>query len=143
MAEQSLLETLGGRPTLEKVHKVLYDKIYAHPWLKHLFVDMPQGRIENQLTDFMTSIMGGGKVYSGNLPQHAHKHIFIPEEMFAMRSELLQESLQECGVPEDLATHWLRIDEAFKASVVKKNESECEKRFNTDDILIVPKPLGL
>ena len=143
MEDATLFEHLGGRSILERVHKLFYDKLYAHPWLKDFFTPIDQKLIENQQTDFMTSNMGGGKIYSGGLPINVHRHLFISEEMFEIRKSLLQESLAECGVPDDLAERWIRIDETFRKSVVKKNVGECEKRYATDEIINIPKPPGL
>jgi len=42
-----------------------------------------------------------------------------------------------------LAERWIRIDNAFKKAITKKNISDCEKRFNTDSILDFPKPSQL
>ena len=78
----TLFEQVGGKPTLEKVHKVFYDELYEHPTLKYFFTDVEQKIIENQQTDFMTSNMGGGKIYSGAFPKPANKHMFVTEEMF-------------------------------------------------------------
>ena len=140
MEDTTLFENVGGRPVLERVHKVFYDKLYEHPWLKQFFSEIDQKTIENQQTDFMISNMGGGKIYSGALPKNAHKHLFVTAEMFDLRNRILKESLAECGVPEELAERWLRIDDAFRKSIVKKDPSQCEKRFFTDEIVIFPKP---
>ncbi len=143
MEDKTLFENVGGRSTLERVHKVFYDKLYDHPWLKQFFSEIDQKTIENQQTDFMVSNMGGGKIYSGALPKSGHKHLFITAEMFDLRGEILKESLDECGVPADLAERWLRIDDAFRKSIVKEDASQCEKRYFTDAIKIFPKPPGL
>lgn len=140
LEDKTLFENLGGKTTLDRVHKVFYDKIYEHPWLKKFFVGIDQKIIEGQQTDFMISNMGGGKIYSGALPKNAHKHMFITEEMFEVRACLLRDSLAECNVPADLIERWMRIDQAFKKSLVKKIPDECEKRYFTDEILAFPKP---
>ena len=140
MEDETLFDRVGGRPVLQRVHKVFYDKIYAHPWLKQFFADIDQKTIEDQQTDFMISNMGGGKIYSGALPKNAHRHMFVSHELFDLRQVLLRESLLESGVPEDLAERWLRIDEAFRKSIVKDDPSQCEKRFFTDAIKNFPKP---
>lgn len=140
MEDETLFDRVGGRPVLQRVHKVFYDKIYAHPWLKQFFADIDQKTIEDQQTDFMVSNMGGGKIYSGALPKNAHRHMFVSHELFDLRQVILQESLLESGVPEDLAERWLRIDEAFRKSIVKDDPSQCEKRFFTDAIKNFPKP---
>ena len=140
MATDNLFEAIGGRPTLEKVHKLFYDKLYEHPWLKEFFKEVPQEVIENQQTDFMVANMGGGKIYSGALPKNGHRHMFISEELFDLRSKILKESIRACGVTESLTERWVKIDYAFKHSLVKKDVGECEKRFFTDEILNFPKP---
>ncbi len=96
--------------------------------------------IEDQQTDFIVSNMGGGKIYSGALPKNGHKHMFVSNELFDLRQALLRESIEECGVLEELAERWLRIDEAFRKSIVKANPDQCEKRFFTDEIKNFPKP---
>ncbi|QPJ64501.1 MAG: group 1 truncated hemoglobin [Candidatus Nitrohelix vancouverensis] len=142
MSEGSLFDRLGGRPTFEKVHKVFYDKIYEHPWLAPYFKGVDQKTIENQQTDFMISNMGGGRVYSGRFPKPAHQHMNISAELFEVRNCLLQDSLKECDIPQELAEQWLKIDYAFKHSLVKSGAHECVKRFFTDEILDFPKPSG-
>jgi truncated hemoglobin YjbI len=140
MEDNTLLQEIGGRPVLEKVHKLFYDKLYEHPWLKIFFLHIDQKVIENQQTDFMVSNMGGGKIYSGGLPRTVHRHMYITEELFDLRTEILKESILACGVPGALAERWVRIDGAFKHSLVKKSIDDCEKRFFTDEILSFPKP---
>lgn len=140
MTNSTLFDQIGGRPVLEKVHKVFYDKIYEHPWLKKYFENVEQKTIENQQTDFMVSNMGGGKIYSGALPKNGHKHMYITDELFELRAKLLEESLRECNLSEEHINRWLKIDGAFKGSFVKSKLEDCQKRFFTDEILNFPKP---
>ena len=140
MNDRSLFDRVGGRPTLARVHKKFYDKIYEHPWLKRYFDGVDQELIENQQTDFMTSSMGGGKIYCGKIPERAHNHMFVTAEMFDLRTRLLKESIAECGVPDDLSEMWLRIDSAFKHSIVKKDPGECKRRYHDEEVINIPKP---
>lgn len=136
----SLFEELGGRKTLEKVHKIFYDKIYADIWIGQFFKHIKQDLIEVQQTDFMAQAMGGPKEYCGALPIPAHKHMNIGEELFKLRHAMLKDSLHEAGVAINLAEKWLKIDGSFKPGIVKKSISDCERRFTTDDILDFPNP---
>lgn len=138
--EQTLYERLGGTPVLKRVHKIFYDKVYKHPWIGEYFKDVKQDLIENQQTDFMAAAMGGPERYSGKLPIPAHKHMYIPEELFTLRHQLLKESLEEAGVSRDLTERWLIIDGAFKKGIVKRSLADCEKRFATDEIMSFPNP---
>jgi len=82
---KKLIDRIGGRTTIEWVHKIFYDKIYADPWLGKFFAGIDQKHIESQQTDFITMLFGGPKAYSGRMPIDAHEHILIGEELFSER----------------------------------------------------------
>ena len=136
----TLYDLLGGRRTLEKVHKIFYDKLYVHPWLGQFFKHVEQTMIENQQTDFMIQAMGGPDQYLGAYPIPAHKHMNISNELFDLRHGILKDSILEAGVSPDLAERWLKIDGAFRTGIVKKSVDDCQKRFFTDEILDFDKP---
>jgi len=136
----NVFDKVGGKETLQKVHKLFYDKIYDHPWLSQFFSHIEQEHIENQQTDFMTKALGGPMIYCGRLPVPAHKHMYITDEIFEIRHKMLKESLIEVGVEGELLEAWLKIDKAFQGALTKKSVSECEKRFFTDDLVIIPNP---
>jgi len=66
--------------------------------------------------------------------------MYITEELFDLRTKILKESILACGVKEALVERWIRIDSAFKHSLVKSSVDKCEKRYFTDEILSFPKP---
>ena len=138
--QDTLFDALGGRPTLERVHRALYDRLYAHPWLGQFFGHVRRQHQENQQTDFMTRALGGPAIYSGRLPRAAHEHLFITEEIFRIRHGMLEEALAECKVPEDLAKRWLYVDFCFMGALVKESVDECKKRFTMDEIIVAKKP---
>ena len=133
--DKTLFDRLGGRSTYLKVHKIFYDKAYAHPWLSQYFTDKPQEVLENQQTDFMMQLMGGPKVYGGKTPKSAHAHMVITEELFDLRSEMLSESIKEAGVADALRKEWLAADGALKRALVKKSECECSQSYPNQPIL--------
>ena len=134
------LDDLGGKSVLEKVHKIFYDKMYAHPWMGKFFIDIKQEVIENQQTDFMVQNFGGPSNYVGKLAVPAHKHMYITDEMFNLRQKLLEESLIEAGVSVEHRAKWLKIDGSFRSGIVKNKIEDCQKRFFTDEILIIENP---
>lgn len=139
--EANLFELIGGRPTLEKVHRIFYDKIYAHPWIGQYFKGIQQDIIETQQSDFMSQAMGGPAIYCGKLPIPAHRHMFISEDLFELRTQLLKESLIEAKVDENGQSAWLKIDQAFKKGICKQSKGDCSLRFNTDEIIDIPNPV--
>ncbi|MDP6979956.1 MAG: group 1 truncated hemoglobin [Myxococcota bacterium] len=140
MSTSNLYERLGGRPVIEKVHKLFYDKVYEHPWLKGYFDEIDQKHIEAQQSDFMGQAFGGPRVYRGKAANTAHKHIFIDREIFDLRHALLRESIEEAGVAPELMAEWLRLDAGFERAIVKQSEGECEKRYANEDVVVIPKP---
>ncbi len=133
-------EGIGGRPTIERVHKIFYDKLYEHPWLGKFFEGIDQTLIENQQTDFMSQPLGGPQVYAGKFPGPGHKHMMITKEIFDVRHKILKESLFEAGVPADLAAIWLDVDAAFANAIVKKDIGQCKQRYRSEGIIVVPRP---
>ncbi len=122
MAKTSLYQQIGGMDTLRRVHKVFYDKVYAHPWLGRYFADTRQDLIEEKQSRFMAEKMGAEDVrYIGHSPELAHRRMYISDELFDERQQLLRESLEECGVEASLIQRWLKIDGAFRRHIV--NES--------------------
>ena len=59
--------------------------------------------------------------------------------MWQLRETYLKEAFSETKFPPELTARWLKIDEAFKRVIVKKNVSECQKRYFTDQIIDPPK----
>ncbi|MCH8157956.1 MAG: group 1 truncated hemoglobin [Nitrospinae bacterium] len=138
--KDSLLDLVGGRPALEKIHQAFYDRVFADPWLSPFFAGAKQKHLESQQTDFIIRTLGGGLVFSGQRPENCHMHMFITQEVFDHRQSLMREAILECGVAEDVAEQLLRHQDSFAHAIVKKNISECTKRFHDEDVIQVPKP---
>jgi hemoglobin len=142
IAPDSLFVQVGGRQVLEDVHRKFYDKIYEHAWLSQFFGLIEQDMIERQQTDFMSFAMGGPPVYCGRMVPRVHEHMMVSEELFQLRSELLEQSLVEAGVEPNSRAAWLKIDAAFKHAIVKAKLSDCVPRYAGDQILNFPRPKG-
>ncbi len=139
MAED-LFDRLGGMATVEKVHRIFYDKLLGHPWLKEFFKGVPRAHLESQQSEFMSGLFGGPKIYGGRPPLTAHMHMFITEEVFLIRHDLLALSLTEANIQPDLRDRWLRHDMGMKRALVKRSVEECEGRYKTEPIIVVEKP---
>ncbi|MEJ2653063.1 MAG: group 1 truncated hemoglobin [Gammaproteobacteria bacterium] len=139
--KEKLLDAVGGLPTLDKVHKIFYDKIYAHPWIGQFFIGHNQSSIEKRQTRFMAVKMGADIPYLGKEMKMAHRQMFITEEVFELRSQLLREALEEAGVPMALAKRWLKIDSAFGCQIVKKSiRSFYAWTWQYEKRVIIPRP---
>lgn len=137
--KKTFYDEIGGKDIIAKVHKIFYDKIYADPWIGKFFHGIDQSVIESQQNDFMGQNFGGNVYYLGKLPVAAHKHMLITEELFQLRNKYLREALEEAGISEECIVKWLKIDSAFKGGIIKSKVEECEKRYNTDELLVFEK----
>jgi len=140
MTNLAQFERMGGRESLIKINKCFYDKVYQHPWLKQYFIEIPQQHIEDQQIDFMQKVLGGSNVYIGKPPPATHKHMFIPNELFEIRQQLLMEAFTETNANAQLVDKWLALDESFRRHIVNSTAKECTPRFKTDPILDFQKP---
>ncbi|MEW4981901.1 MAG: group 1 truncated hemoglobin [Cycloclasticus sp.] len=138
--DKTLFKRIGGLETLQKVHRIFYDKAYSHEWLKLYFTDKPQTLLEDQQTDFMAQLIGGPKRYAGKTPRMAHQHIHITEDLFTLRQRLLKESLEEFGLAEHLLKEWLMADTALKRAITKDSVEQCTQAYPNQEILSFPKP---
>lgn len=139
--QQSLFDAVGGLETLQGVHKIFYDKVYAHPWLKQFFSGHEQSAIENRQTSFMAEKMGGPVEYWGKHPKMAHRAMYITEELFDLRQDLLKQSLIEYGLEPELINRWLKLDGAFKNAIVKDSIASFYKTtWKHEKRKIIPKP---
>lgn len=123
-----------------KTTEEFYELIYRHEWLLEVFKVIDQKVITSQQTDFMVQVMGGPKKYGGRTPEDAHPHIYIDDEMWALREEILLIAFKNSKTPIDIQERWLKIDNAFKSKIVKTDVDQCTKRFNFDEIINVPNP---
>ncbi|MGE3609330.1 MAG: hypothetical protein AB7I27_07070 [Bacteriovoracaceae bacterium] len=117
-----------------------YEIVYQDAWFKEIFKVIKQDQITSQQIDFMVGAFGGPQRFSGRMPGNAHPHIFIDEEMWEYREALLKQAFAKVNCPEFIQTKWLKIDNAFKRQIVMKSVDECQKRFFTDEIIVVPNP---
>lgn len=139
--KQTLFDAIGGLPTLQRVHKHFYDKVYRHPWLGKFFEGHSQTAIENRQTAFMGEKMHGNVTYMGKDLKIAHETMYITQEIFELRRALLDEALRESGIPDDLRERWLRIDSAFGKSVVKHDrEAFLATKWPYKKHIVIPNP---
>lgn len=137
----SLFDDIGGQETLERVHKIFYDKIYNHPWIGQFFQGFNQQVIEDRQSSFMSEKFGG-PAYLGKPLTQVHENMYITQELADLRHAILTSSLTEAGVSTELCERWLRIDSAFMQQVIKKDLASFYRdyRFPYKQRVIHPKP---
>lgn len=125
---------------IKLVTEEFYERVYKDEWLKLVFQSIPKEFITSQQIDFMVGAFGGEQRFSGRSPKDAHPHIFVTDEMWMRREELLREAMVAVNCPAEICEKWLKIDNAFKKFIIMKSPMDCQKRFGGDEIIIVPNP---
>jgi len=67
--------------------------------------------------------------------------MYITKELYDIRHQLLKDSLEEAGIPRELAKRWLKIDYAFIRQIVKPSiELFYQTTFKYEKRIIIPRP---
>lgn len=124
-----------------KISTEFYELAYQDPWFKKIFRNIGQEIITTQQADFMTGALGGPKRFCGRVPKDAHPQVWVDEDIWQYREELLKKSFVKLNAPIELQKKWLAIDEAFKGVILNKaGPEECVGRYATDEIIYEPMP---
>lgn len=118
-----------------------YELAYNDDWFKKIFRNIKQEIITSQQVDFMVAAFGGPRIYNGRMPKDAHPQVWVDEDMWQYREDLLKKAFNKVGTPQDIQEKWLKIDHAFKSSIVNTGGVEqCKGRWNTEEIIYEPMP---
>ena len=101
------IHAVGGLPTLQKVRRIFYDRVYANRWPEPFFEGHGQETIENRQIRFMEQKTGGLVQYTGKALELAHHRIYITKKLLEVRQALLKEALEETGIPGQRGKRWL------------------------------------
>lgn len=84
-----------------------------------LFQGAPKDRLISQQTKFLCKAFGGPNNYIGKSPGSAHKHLPILPGHFDRRIQILEQTLTEFNVPENLKQKWIQIENSFRTKILK------------------------
>jgi hemoglobin len=120
-------EAIGGEAGVRVVLQSLYDKLFEDPIVGFLFAGKDKAHIVEEQLAFTCGFLGGPQVYRGKPLPEAHAALPLLPGHFARRHFLLQQTLDEQGVPESVKRAWLRIDEGLRGSVLAAGEEARER----------------
>lgn len=120
-----LLEEIGGEEKVTAVHCRFYDIMFDHLWLGQFFYGKSKEALISKQTRFMVAAFNGPNHYSGDTPAFVHMHMFITDEIADLREQILKQCILVEGLSEDIADRWLKVDQSFRAGIVKKSIDEC------------------
>lgn len=114
----TLYEAIGGEEKVRAVLQALYDRLFVDPMVGFLFEGKDKARIVEQQLVFTCSFLGGPHRYQGKPLPEVHAVLPLLPGHFDRRHRLLEQVLEEQGVPVDVRRAWLRIDESLRLSVL-------------------------
>jgi hemoglobin len=118
----TLLELIGGEVRVRAVLQSLYDRLFTDPMVAFLFAGRDKEHLVAQQLAFTCRFLGGPDRYEGKPLPEAHAALPLLPGHFDRRHKLLEQVLDEQGVPEEVKRVWLRIDEGLRGSVLAAGE---------------------
>jgi truncated hemoglobin YjbI len=124
---KSLYEEMGGETALRAVLRTLYDRLFEDRMVGFLFAGKDKERLIELQLWFTAGFLGGPKKYEGRGVIEAHAELPILPGHFDRRHLMLEQVLEEHGVPRRVREEWLRVDAGLRGSVLKSGEQAREK----------------
>ncbi|MDH5433008.1 MAG: hypothetical protein OEY19_03620 [Gammaproteobacteria bacterium] len=139
---KNFLKEVGGEDVIKQVHQRFYDVIFEDEWLGTFFYGKNKPTLVRKQTEFMLNCLGNYSDYHGETPALIHLHMFITEDMFLLRRQMLKDAILSHGLSESVAEKWLYIDGIFRDGIVKKDISECVMKCVGQMPISAKKPAG-
>lgn len=140
--DTDLLAEVGGEAGVLRVHERFYEVIFNDPWLGQFFYGKHQDVLAEKQSKFMVAAFGGDNHYTGDTPAFVHMHMFITDEMSGIRQQMLRQAILDEGHSESIAERWLKVDDSFRQSIVKKSVDECVLKCRGQIPVAPSKPIG-
>jgi hemoglobin len=115
--EISDYERVGGEEAIGRLMARFVDRMFADPIIGFLFQGKDRDRIvkaEGQLSGIH---LGSGGRYEGRGIISTHRPLKINKGQFRRRLHLLEKTLREGGVPEDVVERWLAHDRRLENTI--------------------------
>ncbi|MEZ4363353.1 MAG: group 1 truncated hemoglobin [Kofleriaceae bacterium] len=115
----ALWEAFDRGALLRTILIEFYERVYRDPRLAPFFVNTTKAWAIDHQYAFLRQILTGEDCYFGDRPRNAHHWMVISNELFDYREALMAQVLREHGLSEALIADFRRIDESFRANIVK------------------------
>jgi hemoglobin len=123
-------EAIGGEEKVRAVLRELYARLFVDPMVGFLFEGKDREHIVDQQVALACAFLGGPERYRGKPLPEAHAALPLRQGHFDRRHRLLEQVLDEQGVPEAAKAEWLRVDQSLRSSVLAAGE-EARARTQT------------
>jgi hemoglobin len=133
MTEPSFFERLGGEPVLRRIVDRFVDRVFDDPMIGFFFGNASRERIKEKEYEFAARHLGADVPYTGKPIRDAHAPHGIMGGQFMRRLKILEDTLTDLGVAEDITRHWLEQNEKLRPLVTRDAGSHCDGQEPDDD----------
>jgi hemoglobin len=105
------------------------DRIFDDVMIGFFFQKADRGRVKQKEYEFAARHLGAKIPYTGRPIRDAHSPHPIMGGQFNRRLQILGETLEEFGVPENVKRHWLEHTETLRGQVTKNAGNDCDPTF--------------
>ena len=97
--DDALFQALGGTPGLTKLMADFVPRLAADPRIGEFFKETKLSELQKQLVDQFCVVSGGSCVYEGETMKNSHAEMKIRKADFNALVEVLQQSMDQQGIP--------------------------------------------
>jgi hemoglobin len=117
---------MGGEPELRAVVDDFIERVFDDTMIGFLFAQADKARIQQKEYELAAKELGAPVVYTGRgLPEVHGKHPILGGH-FERRLQILRDTLQDHGVPEDVRRHLLEHNQRMRSAITRHQGSDCE-----------------
>lgn len=98
-ASDTLYDSLGGQPGVERITRNAVALYLTDPRLKDDFDNISPDRIRTRLAEYICQLAGGPCTYRGRSMKQAHAGLQVTEAKFNAVAEGMQAAMAQAGIP--------------------------------------------
>jgi hemoglobin len=120
----SLFDRIGGE-ALEEVIRDFYRRVFVDPMIGHLFEGKNRERLIRKEWELVAALLGAEVRYTGRTMTQAHARVPIFGGHFDRRMQILEETLDDHQVDEEVRRRWLDHGRALRSQLVGDPDEAC------------------
>ncbi|MFO0749170.1 MAG: group 1 truncated hemoglobin [Myxococcota bacterium] len=117
-AAPSDFERIGGEAKVRAIVDDFVGRVLGDFMIGYMFKHASASRLRELEYRFSAEHLGADVRYTGRTMREAHRRIAISSGHFGRRTKLLEETLVEHGVPDDIRARWIAHVEGQRDEVI-------------------------
>ena len=117
---------LGGEAALRPIIDKFIDRVFDDVMIGFFFRNVSRAHLKEKEFEFAARHLGADIEYTGRPIAEAHAPHPIMGGQFMRRLKILENTLDEVGVPEHIKQHWLEHTERLRAQVTRDSGGRCD-----------------